>query len=419
MASAPPKHASAPQLDRLLRQATRRHAWFKVVHGATWGLAASFVGLFALLVVERTLAPNWSYGPLAGVILAFGPMAGAGVALLLGRTGKLAAALEIERHYRLQERFSSILYLSDNPTAAAEAALVQDGEEHARSVQLRQAIPFRRPRGLVPALSLLVLGAVAYFFLPNFDLWGYEEQRERQEEQSKRIEERKKRLEKRLQKLKDVAKKERVSPNTRKLLEQLEQRKKDPKGSRDPKQEKKETLADLRRMQDQVQDRKKEIEGKLSKLEKFTAELRQSAEAPRTQDGQKIEKALQAGDLSQAAQELKKMAEKLQADASGEAKLDPKKAEALKKDLDRLMKKFEREGISKKDLSKALEELDKLDPKSMSKLAEMAESMSSELSQLERLMRERDVLDQALDEIEFTEEELASLPREWPEDAEP
>ena len=41
--------------------------------------------------------------------------------------------------------------------------------------------------------------------------------------------------------------------------------------------------------------------------------------------------------------------------------------------------------------------------------------LAQQLDQLARLLRESDLLDHALDQIQFTEAELSSLPSEWPD----
>lgn len=412
LSTPPADDVARSNLKRLLQRAVRRQRVLTALTGAVWGLVASAAIGLILLVCHRLLSPAWAIETLLWSVVGAGPLVGAIANLLVRRRRPIHAALEIERNYRLHERFSSILLLPSGTAPEAEQALLHDGEVHVERIDLKRAIPFRRPAGSWSAAVLVGIVLISYFTLPTFDLMGAEEQRDRTAEQAKRVEERKKQLEKRLAKLRDVARKEPISPETRRLLEKLQQRK-ERDGAADPKRQKKRALAELSRMRSEVRDRRQSVEKRLEGLEKMTEQIRRTSTPPKTEEARNLAKALESGDLKAASEMMKKMAEKLAQAQAGA--LDPKEAEALRKDMQRLMKKLENESLNKE----LAEQLKKMDAASLAELSKMADGMAGAMSDLARLMRERDLLDSAMGEIEFTEDELASLPQEWPEGGEP
>ena len=54
--------------------------------------------------------------------------------------------------------------------------------------------------------------------------------------------------------------------------------------------------------------------------------------------------------------------------------------------------------------------------KGLEKLSELLDGAAGDLADLARLLREQDLLNSALKEISFTQDELAQLPQDWPED---
>lgn len=403
-------HSQQTALTRLLARGVRRQRAILLLSWATWGVVASAVVAIGLVVAHRLLAFAWALEPVLALAIAAGPTGGAFAALLLRRLRPIHAALEIERHDHLQERLSSALLLPEGISREAREALTHDVESHSERVDLRRAVPFRRPAAAIPAIAGLVLTAVTYVAMPGFDLLGAEKERSRNEEQARKVEERKKELEKRLAKLSEIAKKEPISPQTRELLEKLEARKRESSRPKEPSRQKKETLAELSRMRQDIEDRKEALDKQLAALEQLTHKIQDAATPLETEAAKKLEAALERGDLQAASEMMQKLGEQL----SKAAGANPEAAAQLGADMDRLMKKLAATGLDE-ELMKKLASLDATD---LAGLGDAAGDLASKLSQLERLMRERDLVDQAAQEIEFTEEELASLPEEWPEAAE-
>ncbi|MGE3164474.1 MAG: hypothetical protein AB7O52_06195 [Planctomycetota bacterium] len=405
-----PESVAQPVLTRLLARALRRQRALTLLAWAVWGLCASGTVGLLLVVYHRLLAPAWGLEPtLLGVLVA-GPVIGALASLVLQRLRPIHAAIELERHYRLQERFSSALLLQDGISREAREALTHDVEAHSQGVDLRRALPLRRPRGSFAAAAAWLIVAVTYFALPTLDLLAAGEDRARNEEQARKVETRQKELEKRLARLSEIAKKEPISPETRELLEKLEARKHEPVAPQSPDRQKKEALAELRQMREDVKGRQEAIEKQIAGLERLTEKVKDAATPPQTEAVKKLEEALENGDLKAASALLAELGEQL----SRAGALDSKAAAELGADLGQLMKKLGETGLD----IETLEKLSQLDASDLAKLGAGAGDLAAKLSELERLMREKDLIDKAGAEIEFTEEELASLPKEWPDDGE-
>ena len=411
---------SAPQLEQLLRRGQRRQMLRRTVVGFRWGLLLAAAVALGFVVYDRLMAPGWFEYRWIPWGLGVTPVVAALLTLLLAlrSQGSVGAALEIESRYPLRERFSTLLLTpQEQMSAEARAALVVDGEAHVSAVQLQRAIPIHWRRGWGPTLSvLLVLGAV-HLWLPAFDLMGVEEERRVEEARSDQVKERKRELKKRLDKIREGVREKKMSEGTRKLLDRLakqdEERRNQPKTG-DADRDRKKALAEMSQAKSAVEARKQQIEAKMQRIEKVTGQIRRANNQPKTEIGKKLQSALAKGDLDAAAKAMQKLAQEMQKTGLSEGQ-----KKALKKDLKSLAEQMKEmpPSVSKKmeAMAKALE---KMPTTELDKLAGQMESAADQMSQLQRLMRERDMLDQMSDEIQMTEDELASLPREWPEEQE-
>ncbi|MEM7164297.1 MAG: hypothetical protein AAF581_02465 [Planctomycetota bacterium] len=406
----------APQLEQLLLRGQRRQLVRRTLAAFRWGLLIAAASALVAVVYERLLAPAWfDYAWVPWLLLGVPALSALiGLAIALPRRRSVDAALEIESRYPLRERFSTLLLIPDDAISAeTRHALAGDGEAHVNAVELPRAIPIRWGKGWLPSLVVLAFLGGVHLWLPAFDLLGAEEERRVEEARSERVKERKKEVQKRLEAIRKIAEREKVSPETRKLLAKMqkrdEERRKQP-ATGDAERDKKKALADMREMRSGIEARKKTIDAKLQRVEKLAGQIRQSTEKAKTEIGKKVESALAKGDLEAAAKAVQELAKQL--NKTGLTEADKK---ALAKDLQKLMKDMkDLPGLGKKmeAMAKALE---KLPTSELDKLTSGMEDAAKQLSQLQRLMRERDLLDQAAGEIEMTEDELASLPREWPE----
>ncbi|MEM7262640.1 MAG: hypothetical protein AAF488_11665 [Planctomycetota bacterium] len=412
----------APELHALLQRAHRRRGVLRLLDGATWGLLCGVLAAIGVVLVDRLISPTWGTTPVPvflSSVVAGSILLGALTAWLFRPRDPLRAALDIEGEVALKERLSSILFLQRESRPVdpeAVAALLHDGDDYARRVDLRRAIPRRRPRALLAALiSAAVFGGA--LFLPHWDLLGKEEQRQQVAKEEERVEKARKRQQERIRELQDIAEKKKVDPRTQKLLAKMQKREEPKKSENRPKANGEAKRRELAKM-DEMRREAKELRNRteMKKLDNLLDQLQNAGQKMQSKEGKQLSKALQKGDLSQASEAMKQLADKMK-----ELAKDPSKSDELnqmKKDLAKLANKMNKAGAtpSSEALEKALSEMDKLSEK---ELGDMLSDVASDLGQLERLARERDVLDQALQDINLTEAELASLPAEYPEAQEP
>ena len=403
----------APRLVGLLRRAVRRSGWLALIDGAMWGLLLGLVSALLFIVYEKLFWPGWDSAwswSIAGGSLASGLVLGALVGWLFRSRDPVRAALAIEGEYALQERLSSLVFLR----RSNEPALAKDGDDYATRVDLTRAIPFRRPRALVPVFCMAIALVVAVF-VPQLDLLRAEEDRQEVAKEEKRVQEARKRQEKRLKKLEELAKKNRVSPKTQKLLQKMRQRAPERRKKADRKAAKGEIkrreLADMEDMRREAKELRNRAD--MKQLDQFLNKVQSAGQKMQSQEGKQLAKAMQQGDLSQASDALRRLAKKMQ-QLEKQGGKNGEDFKELEKDLERIMKKME--GAPKMGaLSEALADLSSM---SASELSKAMNDAAQQMDQLDRLMRERDILDSALDDIELTREELAALPAEWPEPCE-
>ncbi|MFQ5653885.1 MAG: hypothetical protein ACE5GW_04025 [Planctomycetota bacterium] len=405
-----PDRSKSPELSGLLRRAGRRMLLARGISGAVWGVAASLLAATLLVVAHRLLAPAWSLTLPLTATLAAGPLIGIAAALILSRKDDLRAALEIEGFYTLHQRLSSVLFATErgiHPQAAE--ALIRDGEEHARRIDVRRALPLRRPRGLLPGAPLLLAFLAVCFLLPPFDLLGARTERERVARREKRAAAREEVLKRRLRALTEMAPKSALSPKAQKALARLGERPSIKRGDTRPAGRKR-ALADLERLRQEL--RRERARPQMKNLERFLGGMRSASEGMEGEEARKVARALSGGKLDEAARGFRDLARRLER-AAKQGGLSAAEKGALRRDLERLLKKVGENPALQQKITDALSKLDSSALGDLSKLLGMA---ASDLSDLARLMRERDLLDQTLDEIRFTEDELAQLPSEWSED---
>ncbi|MFN0057730.1 MAG: hypothetical protein ACKVX7_04665 [Planctomycetota bacterium] len=428
--SSPSLLDGAPRLKQLLRGAKRRQLWLVALEGLCWGVAVGALGAAVVTTYHRIEWPTWSLLEALAWPLVVGPIVGIPVVLFLSRRTRTRAALEaalaIEERYQLHQRLSSLIYCdyeaARGHAAPAEVteALLQDGERHLGEVQLAKVLPVRRPRATWPALVATVV-FVASLFLPQLDVVGNEKARRTDAAEKQRIAEAKKKLGTRLEKLRELAKRESLSPETQKLLAKMQELEPQPpktenaeKPSQQNGQERRAALANMQNLKDQTEALRTRPEMKA--LDKFLEQVRSSGERLESAAAREIEKALSEGSLAKAAESMRELAKELTEAIKKDGK-DSAKAQAMAKDLEKLLKKLgDMPGVSSQ-LAEALKSLDLAELKG-SELSESMNGAAAELETLARLLKERDVLDKAQEQIEFTEEELANLPKEWPEEGE-
>ncbi len=402
----------SPALSALIRCATWRSWGLRLLAVGAWGGTAGCVLALGLLVAHRLTSPAWGLAsPLAATVAGTALLVFVGAALWL-RRDRFAAARELERHYGLDEELTSILTLDEGmlPPEIA-AALLRDGEARSSGCEVARALPLARPKGAWPLAAALVVLVLAWGLLPSYDLLGIGAARTRAEEEKKRIASRDAELRKHFEALRKVAEQKEISLEAKQVLAKLAERKQLDAAAPEAREARREALVEMDRMRQEIEALR--ARPAMQGLDKFLDHLdRQSGSSPEDPALREAATALVQGDLEKAVKAMRELAKRLdQQEKSGQPP-SGRELDALRKDLERLGKLFadmpsaSLEGLSPDQLAKLLAQ------NRPGNLPQISESMARELESLARWMREQELLDSALEQIELTEAELASLPEE-------
>jgi hypothetical protein len=305
------------RLDPVRRRQQRANA----LAWAAWGLLASAV-VFLLYAAGRWLA-GWelSFAALAGIALA-GPLLGY-TAGLLWRRDFHAAAIAIDAHYRLKDRATTALAFFDKPADATVHRLaLNDALEHLGDVNPREVVPLRTPRVLPYAVGALAVAGLLLIFTshPKRVNASASQPLAVVVAQADRVTDELRSLEKFASEEKD--------PELEKLVEQLKQVAEEMK---QPGLDLREALAKLSEMQSALQQQQAKLN-----VGETDAQLKAMGEALALADPLATAgKALSAGQLDKAADELQKL------DAP---QLDRQSEKAVKEKLDQLAKQMQEAG---------------------------------------------------------------------------
>ncbi len=349
-------------MDKINRQvsiAKRRLAIARFLSAFGW---AVFAGL--MLTVIGLLIPKIWYLPFLATqdhhdAWTLGWLVGGGVLGLLvacgqawsGRTSFVAAAAEVDRRFGLKERLSSAIDLpADQRDGQAAAALVADATNTAEAIDVRDRFGYQPTwRLALPLIPLAIL--IGLSFLPNAiaEAMPAESKTKDRDQVKVAIEQAKKKL---AEKKKQLAAK---GLSDAKLdIESLE--KKFDQLLEDKSPSKKDALVKLNNIKQQISDRQqslgssKELKASLNRLKDVGTGI-----------AKKVADAMAKGDLKQAQEALKDLADKLKS-----GKLSQQKKKQLAKDLDALAKQLkkiadqheEEKQKLKEDLKRAMEQGD-------------------------------------------------------------
>lgn len=398
------------ELEKQIGRVWRRMRFQRFLSALVWSWAAGLAAVAVVILVEKLTnrafpGPAW---------LPFAVAGGAGllVALLvatLGGATRVDAAVAIDRAFHLNERLSTALTLpADLLETQAGKALLSDTIRHVTDLDVASAFGPKLPRlawiPLVPAAL-----AVGLLFVPDLT---------QMRAQAKPAE----RLDKKLVKEQTAALGKKIAserkdmdktkfPEAEKLLAQIEKAADDlakaPPGQKDK------ALVELNKMTDALKDRQKQL-GSPEQINRQLQQLKQmSSNGPADQFGKDLAK----GDFQKAANELKKLQEKVQSGKMTEA--DKK---ALKEQLSEMAKQLEKlAGMEerKKQLEEARkngglteqqfkQEMEKLQEqaKNLQKLAQMA----SKLNQAQEALQKGD-MKKAAEQLGMSEQQLQEMAR--------
>jgi hypothetical protein len=304
----------------------RRQQHHRALWCAAWGLVGSAAVVLACALLRRFAGWQISGGMIAA-LAALAPLAGY-VAGLVWRRKLADAAGAIDAHYRLKDRAATALaFLEKSKTSGVHKLAVDDALAHLDRVDPKKVVPIQAPRVLPYAIAALAAAVVLLFVTarpapvqasPAQPLLVVLDSADRVAEELKS-------LEKFAQEEKD--------PELDKLIAELKQAVEELK---QPGVDLREALATMSQMQTALEQQQAkfnlgQVEAQLQSLGAALALAEPLAEAG---------KALSAGQLDKAAEEL----EKLEA-----PQLDRQTEKALKEKLDALAKQMRDSGASALD----------------------------------------------------------------------
>jgi hypothetical protein len=420
---------------RILQRIRKRVLFNRLLEHGAADLVVSLSFFALLLLLDRLCFPGLVTPALLGAVL----LVSLSVSLLrtffLGRLDLFRTAVLADKSLDLKERAASAVFAYDFSLGGDRRCLEGRGlegrgfeewgrlleEDAARSletVDLKRRFPVRLSRAALWALVPLAASLSFYLWLPDLDLLGVRSRREGDSKMRSVVSQEMKELDEKLAQLEKEA--EKKAPDAKKLLELLRQKalkpeKEDPAGSQktekgagDPK---KEGLVELTRREDQI---KKGLEGGKFEPLKEALKTLKSLEPKNSEVTRKVTEALKEGDFDKAKKalddlkgELASLAGKKPSELTAEEKA---RLEKLSDELARLSKNSQALSKLSNALSKASAQLNSSDLSSaLDSLSASRDELDSLTKLAEEMANQMDVLDQALELVKLSKEELAQL----------
>lgn len=157
-------------IRRVIGRATMRLAIGRFGAALLFATSAALAALLATLIAQRLFAFPMDWALTAKI--ATGAVFVAAVGWTgLRRPGAIDVARAVDEGAGLRESLSTALCVEHENDAWSKAA-VQKAEESARKVIVRQALPFQTPRAWPAPIAAAVAFALAWMFLPQWDVLG-------------------------------------------------------------------------------------------------------------------------------------------------------------------------------------------------------------------------------------------------------
>lgn len=378
-------------LRRCAGRARRRLALVRGVEGAL--RTAFYASLVALVAVaaHRVFAMPLSWMPLlvglsaaivtVGLVMAFVP-----------RIALVEAAAAVDARAGWKERLSSALAI-DTATHPMELALLEDVTARAATVRPSTLFPLRLPRETRFTAIAILAAVVAHFWVPPLDLFGVAAKEKEETDERRRIESVLEKLEK---KRTELLAEEKVPQRVMDALAKIDELAKELQKTPPP--EKKETLAKVGKLADEL----KKMKDELAKAESLSDQLQKAAKKDSAGELGKLGEKLRQGKFQEAAQELAKMQQALK-----DGSMSDEDKEKLKKQLEKLAKKLEDlEKLGdetpkdfKDKLAKAMKGVEKDDADMMDDLQDSLEALAGEMDEVEALGQALKDLDSLADAL--------------------
>lgn len=385
------------EIKRQVARARRRMNGGEFLRIVAWSLTVTLAVALIGIAIPRlwVLEVNhdvWTWSWVGGS-LAAGLIAG-GIIAYVRRRDDLAAAIEIDRRYGLKERIASSLSLAPAERESDFGqALLSDAARRVERIDVREHFQFaytwKMLLPLIPiaamfALILLVPPAAREVVASNTP----------SEETSQRIKKAAAELEKKVSQKKEEMKKEGLKEAVAALEELQRAGEKLKTGDAN---DRKDALVKMNDMAKDLQKKRDDLA--MSKdIKKQLADLKDLDKGP----GEKLADALKEGDLGKAAEEMKKLMDKVR-----DGELNKEDREKLAKQLDQMKDKIEQMQAAREQKKKELEEQleqkknagdlaeaaklqDQLDQMKAQdqKMNQMAQKLADKLGQASRAMKE-------------------------------
>jgi hypothetical protein len=397
------------EFEKPIRRVWRRLRFQRFLAALVWTWAACLALTAVSLAVEKYAhrplpGPDWvpfAVGGVAGLVIA------AGIALLTGPS-RLDASVAIDRAFHLDERLSTALTLPDDlRDTPAGRALIADTIKHVTDLDLGAKFGLHVPRtAWVPLIPLAL--AVGVLMAPE---WAQRrvQAREQADPQTKaKIVQQAKKLSGTVQKTREKLDKNEFS-QTEKLLAEIE--KAAEKLSKAPPAEKDKAMVELNKLTDALKDRQKQ----LGSTEQISKQLQQLKEMSSEGPADDFAKDMAKGDFAKAAQDLKKLQEKLTSGKMTDKEKQELRAqlEEMKKQLEKLANLEQRKkqveqaykngGLTKEQYDQQMAKLQE-----QSKQLKKLEQMAQQLGQAAQQMSKND-MKKAADALGMSQKELEQM----------
>jgi uncharacterized coiled-coil DUF342 family protein len=384
-------------VERVVRSARRRLGAQTVFDGITGGLTLMLFWFLVWLLVEPLLlepAPAYRRWNLLGFLLINTVVVAVGLGIYF-RPSRLKAALELDARFQLRERVTSALTLPDalRHTSAGEAVLA-DAEAHAAGLCVKNQFPVRLRRSAVriPILAGLI-ALVAFVYHPVTDNPAWADAKRQKAADAARVADAEPKPPPAERKPGEGQRPEEKPPSVHELeaeLDRLErqQRPSAPDAAR-------EKVAAITPLEDRVRAAERDRHDRLVRVEDKLRQLDKLAAAAGFKGGPAdgLNDALAGGDLKKAEDEVERLRKKLQ-----DPKLDPKEAEQLARQLERMADELQRLSRNQEQAVKLQKLVDQA-----KKEGRDAEALQRELEQLKAnaaTMKELEQLAESLRECE-------------------
>ncbi len=294
-------------------------------------------------------------------------------------TDKHDAALEVDQRFKLKERLSSALSLSDSEkNSDAGMALINDANDRAETIEIGEQFQLQPNRQmLLPILPALLLAIL--FFVPNAAAAKTPEPKPEaaKTEIKTAVETLKKKLKKKIEEMeaKGLKNAEQDLQSLAKKIDNMSSGLKD--------DDKKDALVKLNNVKKQLEDRRKNLGGNSKDLKKQLNSLKQFNDGP----AKKISKAINEGDFKEAKNAIKDLLQKIKDGKMSETekKKLAKDLAQLSKDIKKMAENFEQKKQELKDQIKKANQQGDLEK--AAKLQQKLEKMQQQDKQMQKMKK--------------------------------